>query len=79
MFTGTPTAFLKLPQYNADDHPDFLTDFNKAFQIIDENAVKTNQLITQMQTKIAKLENDLAQTRLDSGLRPSVESEENNG
>lgn len=35
------TQNLKLPQWVADDHPDFLTDINNAFKSIDDNAGKT--------------------------------------
>lgn len=56
MFTGTPTPVVELPQFNPEDHPDFLTDFNQAFRNIDE---KIGELITEigiLETRIAALE-----------------------
>lgn len=56
MFTGTPTPVVELPQFNPDDHPDFLTDFNQAFRDIDG---KIGELITEigiLETRIATLE-----------------------
>lgn len=56
MFTGTPTPVVELPQFNPEDHPDFLTDFNQAFRDIDG---KIGELITEigiLETRIATLE-----------------------
>lgn len=64
MFTGTPTPVVELPQFNPEDHPDFLTDFNHAFRNIDE---KIGELITEigiLETRIATLEQSV---RLQKG------------
>lgn len=64
MFTGTPTPVVELPQFNQEDHPDFLTDFNQAFRNIDE---KIGELITEigiLETRIAALEQSV---RLQKG------------
>lgn len=64
MFTGTPTPVVELPQFNPEDHPDFLTDFNQAFRNIDE---KIGELITEigiLETRIATLEQSV---RLQKG------------
>lgn len=64
MFTGTPTPVVKLPQFNPEDHPDFLTDFNQAFRNIDETI---GELITEigiLETRIATLEQSV---RLQKG------------
>lgn len=44
----TPT--LKLPQYTVDDHPDFLTDINRAF-------IKIDNAVTEIMEEIKKLNN----------------------
>lgn len=64
MFTGTPTPVVELPQFNPEDHPDFLTDFNQAYRNIDE---KIGELITEigiLETRIATLEQSV---RLQKG------------
>ena len=64
MFTGTPTPVVELPQFNPEDHPDFLTDFNQAFRDIDG---KIGELITEigiLETRIATLEQSV---RLQKG------------
>lgn len=64
MFTGTPTPVVELPQFNPEDHPDFLTDFNQAFRNIDG---KIGELITEigiLETRIATLEQSV---RLQKG------------
>lgn len=55
MFTGTPTPFLKLPNYNPNDRPDFLTDLNYAFKKIDETALGIDAQLVQLQTEVANL------------------------
>lgn len=77
MFTGTPTPILKLPQYNPHDHPDFLTEINKAFATIDKHAGKVNSEITVLQNQVEILQNQLKQLRVDAGLtNVSTEREE---
>lgn len=64
MFTGTPTPVVELPQFNPEDHPDFLTDFNQAFRNIDGTI---GELITEigiLETRIATLEQSV---RLQKG------------
>lgn len=56
MFTGTPTPVVELPQFNPDDHPDFLTDFNQAFRNIDDKIAVLRSNIESLETRIATLE-----------------------
>lgn len=56
MFTGTHTPVVKLPQFNPDDHPDFLTDFNQAFRDIDEMIGELIANIGVIESRIATLE-----------------------
>lgn len=59
MFTGTPTPKLGLPQWEPQNHPDFLTDMNEAFKKIDENAQGTGESveeIAEIQSNIGDLQ-----------------------
>ena len=78
MFSGEKTPQLGLPQYNPNDHPDFLTDINKAFMEIDTFASKSVKKVNELSRRVAVLEQELKQTRVDAGLTNLQESEENN-
>ena len=68
MFTGEPTQQLGLPNYNPNDHPDFLTDFNEAFKKLDAHALEVVTQLQTMSTEIKNLKSELARTRIDCGL-----------
>lgn len=72
MFTGKPTTNLMLPIFKADDHPDFLTDFNEAFRRIDENSIEVREEHESLEQRVRVLEEKVA--RLESLER--LESEE---
>lgn len=72
MFTGKPTTNLKLPIFEPDDHPDFLTDFNEAFRRIDENSIEVREEYESLAQKVRILEEKVA--RLESLKR--LESED---
>lgn len=68
MFSGEPTAVLKLPQYQPKDHPDFLTDFNEAFKRIDDWAANTQNRVRTLELQVQNLDNEIKQLRIDVGL-----------
>ena len=51
MCSGT-TQNLKLPQYDLSDHPDFLSEINEAYRIIDSS-------FTGLKTKLEEIDNRL--------------------
>lgn len=68
MFSGEPTAVLRLPQYEPNDHPDFLTDFNEAFKRIDDWAANTQNRVKTLELQMKNLDNEIKQLRIDVGL-----------
>lgn len=78
MFTGEPTRFLKLPQYEAKDHPDFLTDFNQAFRTIDASAMKNSNSIEYLQRELEVARQEIRQLRIDVGLSNATKGGNNN-
>lgn len=61
------TPNLKLPIFEPNDHPDFLTDFNDAFKRIDEVIGETKEILKQHKTKIEQLETRVSE--LESVIR----------
>lgn len=76
MFTGTPTQKLGLPQYNPNDHPDFLTEINEAFRKIDSFTLEIVQQNETLSAKVSILEAELAKLKIDCGLTNSAERED---
>lgn len=54
MYTKT-TQNLKLPQWTFNDHPDFLTDINNAFEVIDTSYGEQGQVTAEMKENIQTL------------------------
>lgn len=57
------TPNLRLPQFQPNDHPDFLTDFNNAFEKLDKavteirnDLTNINNQITDIQARLSMLE-----------------------
>ena len=68
MFTGTPTKNLGLPNYNPNDHPDFLTDFNNAFKALDDKSLQYDEEIQYLTRQCNELNEKLNQLKLACGI-----------
>lgn len=77
MFTAT-TKNLKLPQYQPNDRPDFLTDFNEAFRRIDDWSIKVDNQLKGLTQKCSSLESEIRQLRIDVGLTNVTRKENKN-